>query len=139
MGGHNKGEILEVVALDWPKVVELRSKYNPKRVASNIRHSPYGSLGRRWTCYKIKGFSCVTCGKTATHIIVWAELTKSNKDGRCRRTKGFHVDAFIKDHNLLLTVDHIIPRSKGGENNQKNLQPMCEKCNGTKGDKIPDV
>lgn len=139
MGGHKKGEIIEIVPLDWLAVSHLRDKYNSKRVAANIRHSPYGSLGRRWTCYKLKGFTCVSCNKTATHIIVWAELTKSNKEGRARRTKGFHVDAFIKDHDMLLTVDHIIPRSKGGENNQKNLQPMCELCNITKGDTIPNV
>lgn len=32
-----------------------------------------------------------------------------------------------------LTVDHIVPQSKGGTNSDKNLQTMCRKCNMEKG------
>ena len=34
-----------------------------------------------------------------------------------------------------LTLDHIIPASKGGKGHRKNCQVMCEKCNNAKGDK----
>jgi len=30
-------------------------------------------------------------------------------------------------------IDHIFPRSKGGQNNQRNLQLLCLTCNSQKG------
>lgn len=37
-----------------------------------------------------------------------------------------------------LTIDHVIPRSKGGKNTWDNLVTCCLKCNLKKGNKTPD-
>ena len=37
-----------------------------------------------------------------------------------------------------LTVDHIIPRTKGGKDTWDNLVSACVKCNNKKGDRTPD-
>jgi hypothetical protein len=37
-----------------------------------------------------------------------------------------------------LTIDHIIPRSKGGDNSWTNLVTCCNRCNNDKDDKTPE-
>jgi 5-methylcytosine-specific restriction endonuclease McrA len=36
-----------------------------------------------------------------------------------------------------LTIDHIVPESKGGATEFDNLQTLCRSCNSTKGTKMP--
>lgn len=37
-----------------------------------------------------------------------------------------------------LTLDHIIPRSRGGESTWENLVACCHPCNNRKGDRLPE-
>lgn len=37
-----------------------------------------------------------------------------------------------------LTIDHIIPRSRGGTDAETNLQTMCFRCNQEKADTMPE-
>jgi 5-methylcytosine-specific restriction endonuclease McrA len=36
-----------------------------------------------------------------------------------------------------LTLDHVIPRSKGGQHTWNNVVAACERCNSKKGDRLP--
>lgn len=36
------------------------------------------------------------------------------------------------------TIDHIVPRSRGGEDTWENLTACCLRCNGVKGNRTPD-
>lgn len=40
--------------------------------------------------------------------------------------------------NKDLTLDHVLPKSKGGESSWSNLATACKKCNSLKGDKTPE-
>ena len=37
-----------------------------------------------------------------------------------------------------LTLDHVVPKSRGGQSSWTNLATACKKCNSLKGDKTPE-
>ena len=37
-----------------------------------------------------------------------------------------------------LTLDHVIPRSRGGSSSWENLVTCCRRCNNNKGDRLPE-
>lgn len=43
------------------------------------------------------------------------------------------------DLKTYMTVDHIIPKCRGGRKNIENLRPLCKRCNSTRGDKRMNV
>lgn len=81
---------------------------------------------RRLRVFHTHGTHCAMagCQKEGVYLI-----KAKNTDG------GFHVDLYTKDFELM-TIDHIIPKSKGGTNTIENLQPMCHTCNTKKADKL---
>jgi hypothetical protein len=55
--------------------------------------------GKWWTVLARDKWKCLSCGRSA------------------------------REDGVLLEVDHIIPRSKGGSDEMSNLQTLCKKCN----------
>ena len=72
---------------------------------------------------------CVSCGLIGTHF--WAE--KFREDER-PHLNLYAVDGYGKE--VLMTKDHIIPKSKGGTDSSENMQTMCTHCNCKKGNSL---
>lgn len=85
-------------------------------------------ISLRYMTFYQKGTACVCCGKVGTHFKLCGEESTTRR----------HFNLFADD-GTLITKDHILPKSKGGEDVVENLQPMCEKCNIAKGNYHPDV
>ena len=45
---------------------------------------------------------------------------------------------YCQRNDLPLTIDHIVPKSKGGDDTWENLVTACVKCNNKKGDRSPE-
>lgn len=80
----------------------------------------------RFVVFHKKGTSCVRCGLKATFF------KKAKNNG----TTILNLYALRGTREVMMTRDHIIPASRGGTKELKNMQPMCEDCNTKKGDFI---
>ncbi len=49
-----------------------------------------------------------------------------------------HKCAYCGRGDLPFTIDHIVPKSKGGEDTWENLVTACLPCNNKKGNRIPE-
>jgi 5-methylcytosine-specific restriction endonuclease McrA len=78
---------------------------------------------RRLSVFANKGFKCEYCNKFGIYLI------------KCFHQHSVHIDLYTEDFELM-TVDHIIPKSKGGLNILDNLVPACRQCNEKKSNKI---
>jgi 5-methylcytosine-specific restriction endonuclease McrA len=84
------------------------------------------STHRRLRVFHVHGLKCsnASCMKEGVYLI-----KAKNSIGH------FHIDLYTADFELM-TIDHILPKSKGGSNSIENLQPMCHTCNTQKADII---
>lgn len=51
-----------------------------------------------------------------------------------KKTNGICAHCGKKASSKLQTIDHIMPKAKGGGYDTRNLLPLCKTCNGEKAD-----
>lgn len=84
---------------------------------------------QRYQTFFTKGCKCTVCGIEGKYFAKERHL----------QDKSYHLNLYAVDDNgneILMTKDHIVPRSKGGINDISNYQTMCNLCNEAKGNKI---
>lgn len=84
---------------------------------------------QRWTQLKIntstlmtydRPWNCYICQKQDLQFYHWT-MCPCTDEGRYDQ----------------VTIDHVIPRSRGGSNTRDNMRPCCYPCNVAKGNKMP--
>lgn len=87
-----------------------------------------------------KSTTCISCGIKATHF---AKERNSTPDGVFSKRTKWHFNLYTTKFNpwseIMMTKDHIIPRSKGGPDKLENYQTMCQPCNMRKGNDTTNV
>ena len=81
---------------------------------------------QRFQTFFTKGLKCACCG-------IEGKYFGKEKDFNAAR---YHLNVYALDESgneVLMTKDHIVPRSKGGASELYNYQTMCVKCNIAKG------
>lgn len=77
------------------------------------------------------GTKCVSCGVAGAFFA---------KEKAVEAENFWHLNLYaINEYGdeVLMTQDHRFPKSQGGKNTLENSDPMCNKCNTDKKDKLP--
>lgn len=80
----------------------------------------------RLKLFSLKGICCVKCGRKGKYYL--AEF-----NGNPHPCLNLYASG-----QILMTKDHIFPRSKGGSDRIDNLETMCARCNSKKSDTIEE-
>jgi len=86
----------------------------------------------RYQVFSTKGLKCIECGIEGKFFA----MEKSARSNNNNKYDIYHFNLYALDEQgreVLMTKDHIIPKSKNGSNKLENLQPMCCICNVKKG------
>lgn len=89
----------------------------------------------RYKIFKTKGIKC-ECGVEGKYFAKERTYTKLPP-----KIISYHLNLYgiRKDGTeVMMTKDHIIPKSKGGQNSLSNYEPMCQDCNTEKSNKYEE-
>lgn len=123
--------IEEVEKMIKEDVLSTKCQHGDKNYDHSIVVDGYDvyTTSLRYKTFIEKGYKCVCCGRTGAYYV----LEKSH--GSNLRRAHFNL---YSDDGVLMTKDHILPKSKGGADRIENMQTMCTICNVNKGNSVPD-
>ena len=116
-------------------IYQVLSKIQPAdqkvRIEFETEHGPIlvWMNSQRYHVFRTS-LKCVECGIRGQYFALEREEKHAPNIG--------HFNLYAVDHSgqeVLMTKDHIVPRSKGGRNWLSNYQTMCATCNTKKGAK----
>lgn len=88
----------------------------------------------RYQNFKKNGVICAKCGIKGEYFRLEQHAFHADTSNN-----SFHFNLYAVNsagNEVLMTKDHIVPKSHGGSNDLSNFQPMCSNCNTKKGNSI---
>ena len=117
-------EVFQIIGkenLSRKNEVGKRFKENKDIIIDGYKVRP---ISLRYMTFYQKGTNCISCGRKGNYFLLEGDDNSKRK----------HFNLYSED-NVLMTKDHIIPKSKGGKDVVDNMQTMCIICNERKADK----
>jgi len=109
----------------------LQRDKKKSKIKVNILGEEVYALSDRYKTFFTKGYSCCQCGIKGKYFALEAGLGS--------KIPQYHLNLYAvnnENEEILMTKDHITPKSKGGINHLDNYQTMCCNCNAKKGSNI---
>lgn len=114
--------ILSVTPEDFGLFLGTRLRVRLGRYKWSFKNHKYNQ-------FYLDNLRCVQCHAKCTEVIFSIE-------GKNRSKKSPTVVFYCANERTRLTVDHIMPKSMGGEDYAHNYQTLCLDCNRLKGTSI---
>lgn len=105
-----------------PEKIQLRGDFHGANVS---RYSD------RYDCFRKNGCVCQHCGLKGTYFRI--DIHEKDIENQLYHFNLYGVNE--EGNEVLITKDHIKPKSKGGKNYITNYQTLCFHCNRKKGNK----
>ncbi len=120
--------------LSLEAVLPLLRKTTDKEIIEGVRLK---TSSLRLRTFAQKGTDCCACGLKASFFAIERDMTHARLFPDS--TQGYHLNLYGLDldgHEVLMTQDHIYPKSLGGSNTLDNSQTLCRPCNALKADQV---
>jgi 5-methylcytosine-specific restriction endonuclease McrA len=117
-------EPINVCTVRRATVLVLKSKAEVLEIGTGDLHWSTGSMSR----------------PTVIRLVNYVRIPRDPHRRKITRRAVFARDGWECQYcgaRTSLTVDHVIPRSKGGESSWENIVASCAPCNRRKGDRLP--
>ena len=127
------------------KTLKLDSSYRPLEIVDSIEALVLCLIGKAYAIENYKEeIKSVSESFKLPAVIVLTRYVKfhfhtmtANRANVIWRDQNTCQYCSKEEESRVLTIDHVVPRSKGGKNTWENLVTACKKCNQKKGNKPP--
>ncbi len=132
------------LAGDGGRVLVLNATYEPINVCT-VRRAAILMLKQKAEMIdrssgELRSEHCILPRPVVIRLRVYANVPRDSSKRKITRRAVFARDGWACQYcgkSSALTVDHVIPRSKGGSSSWENIVASCAPCNRRKADRLP--